>query len=67
MDTEYLQKRFDQLMRIAQHVRHHQIRYFKYHTSVDLDKARYYEKQMDKILKEENDKKTSQQKEIFEG
>ena len=47
-------------------MRHHQIRYFKYKTSIDLDKARYYERQVDRILKDElKEVPKSEQQELF--
>ncbi|MVT11354.1 hypothetical protein [Chitinophaga tropicalis] len=65
MDTDTLQKRLDRLLNVAEKVRHHQKRYFGFKTSVDLEKAKYYERQLDKLLKEEGKIKESQQKELF--
>lgn len=65
MEETGLQKRHERLLTIAEKVRYHQKRYFNYRTSVDLDKAKYYERQLDKVLKEEKHIKESQQKELF--
>ncbi|WP_346318206.1 hypothetical protein [Chitinophaga sp. YIM B06452] len=65
MDATYLQKRFYRLLDLAEKVRHHQRRYFTFKTSADLDKAKYYERQLDRLVKEERETKDSPQKELF--
>jgi len=65
MDGEHIRKKFEQLYRFAFMVRHHQIRFQKYRTSVDRDKAGYYERQLDKLLKNETELKESLQQELF--
>jgi hypothetical protein len=65
MDAATAEKKYNRLYQLTWKVRHHQIRWFKFKTSVDLDKARDYERQLDKLLKEEEKQKISQQKELF--
>lgn len=65
MDAAYTQKKYDRLFRLVELTRHHQRRYFTFKTSVDLDKAKYYERQLDRLVKEERETKDSPQKELF--
>lgn len=65
MDTATITKKYDRLFQAIRNVRHHQIRYYRFKTSVDLDKAKYYERQLDKLLKEEEKQKASQQQQLF--
>jgi hypothetical protein len=65
MDTEHIKKKYEQLYRFAFLVRHHQIRFRKYRTGVDWDKAQYYERQLDKLLNGEKKLKESLLQELF--
>jgi hypothetical protein len=53
MNAEILQKRLERLVTMVQKMRHHQRQYFAYHARSDLDKAKYYERQVDRLLAEE--------------
>lgn len=65
MDAEYLKKKYEQLYRLAFKVRHFQIRYDRDHASVDKDKARKYQRELDKLLKGEKEIKESMLQELF--
>lgn len=65
MDSATIEKKYNRLLELIVKVRHHQIRWFKFKTSVDLDKARYYERLLDKQLKEEIKQNESLQTELF--
>jgi alpha-ketoglutarate-dependent taurine dioxygenase len=45
-----LNERFEKLVKATQTMRSYQKRYFKYRTSDDLKKAKYYESVVDKLL-----------------
>lgn len=67
MDAEHLKKKYERLYRLAFKVRHFQIRYERDHSSADRDQARRYQRDLDKILKEESDFKKSMLQELFNG
>ncbi len=52
MENE-LSKRLDRLVNFTAKLRDYQKRYFKYRASADLEKAKYYSRQVDEILKTE--------------
>lgn len=65
MDAEYLKKKFETLYRLAFKVRHYQIRYERDHASVDRDKAKRYQRELDALLKEESEFKKKLLQELF--
>ncbi len=65
MDADYVKKKFERLYRFAFLVRHHQIRFKKYRTSVDRDKADYYQRQLDQMLRQEEELKKTLLQELF--
>lgn len=60
-----LQKKYDRLLDLARKARGHQKEYFKYRASSDLEKSKYWERQLDQFIKDEVKAKESKQKELF--
>lgn len=65
MDAEHIKKKYERLYRLAFMVRHYQIRYERDRASVDRDKACYYQRQLDRLLKDEKELKASLLQELF--
>jgi hypothetical protein len=65
MTFEELQKRYQRLVQLVGKMRGHQREYFKYRASYDLERARRLEREVDKIIREEEQRKNSHQPEIF--
>jgi hypothetical protein len=63
--VELLQKKYERLIDYTAKMRHHQLLYFKYHSSQDRDKANQYAREVDKMLLAEKEARASKQKEIF--
>lgn len=53
MDTETLQKKYDHLVEVIHRMRGHQKEYFKYRARSDLDMAKRWEREVDKLIQEE--------------
>lgn len=62
---EYIQKKFERLYRLAFHMRHWWIRYSKTHASKDKERAQHYQRELDKMLRQEGDLKKSLLQELF--
>jgi hypothetical protein len=60
---EDLRKKYHKLLTLAAKLRHHQIRHYKYKTSVDFDKSVYYGRQVDHFLNKEISQ--SEKQELF--
>lgn len=65
MDTETLQKKHDRLVEAVHRMRGHQKEYFKYRARSDLDIARRWEREVDKLIQEEVKVKKSKQQQFF--
>lgn len=65
MTQEELQKKYDQLVEKVRRMRGHQKEFFKYRAKVDLDAARRFERDVDKLIEEEVKQKKSKQPAMF--
>ena len=65
MTQEEIQKKYDQLVEKVRRMRGHQKEFFKYRAKVDLDAARRFEREVDKLIEEEVKQKKSQQSVMF--
>ncbi|PUZ25043.1 hypothetical protein DCC81_12070 [Chitinophaga parva] len=65
MDQATLEARYRSLVHQATEVRKYQKRYFQHRASSDLEKARYHERQLDKLLAKQNEEQISPQQQLF--
>lgn len=65
MTSEEWQTKYEHLVKLATRMRYHQEQFKRYRATDDRDRAKQLERQVDNILREENKKRKSGQKEIF--
>ena len=65
MDAQTLQKRYDRLIESVRRMRAAQREYFKYRARSDLEVAKRWERETDRLITEEIKQKKSKQGEIF--
>jgi hypothetical protein len=67
MNADILQKRIARLVEKVRLMRYHQRQYFKCRARSDLDKAKYYEREVDKLLTDEIKIQQTNRNDLFNG
>lgn len=65
MSAAHTQQKYDKILDLVRRMRGHQKEFFKYHSSIDLEKAKRIERLVDAFIKDEIQSIKSNQNSLF--